>query len=236
MKFCNNNNDTVTSLYRDNTDVQSMSKPRRPRTAYNFFFRSERKNILLEAMKQEKGGINSMSPNQVMRILQADRDRPHRKLHGMVSFRDLTTKISSKWRSLDSDTKKIYQDLSAEDKIRYRQEIKQWREAQILLSNTIVDPVPSISSAGSNFLPSSSSPPPPGENGQSPFSLIQLFKHPSKEGPSENSSMPLVHLVQAGETPSFENQFKSAPISHVSQLASQLDPDCVSFLVALKEG
>ena len=231
MKVCNNN-DTVTSLYRGNTNDHNMGKPRRPRTAYNFFFKCERKNILLEAMTQEKGGINSMSPDQVMKVLQADRDRPHRKLHGMVSFRDLTTKVSSKWRALDPVTKKLYQDLSAEDKIRYRKETKEWREAQLLLSNAKVDPVAPISSAGSKSLPSSL-PSTPGVHGESPFSLVQLFQHQkTKDG---NSSMSPVNLIQTDETTSFECQSNSAPISRVSKLALQLDPDCLSFLMSLKE-
>lgn len=118
------------SLHNDNQDQQK--KPRRPRTAYNFFFQSERKNILLEAMKKEKNSDGGeMSPTQIMNVLQTDKHRPHRKLHGMVSFRDLTTRVSSKWRSLDPLVKKVYQDLSSKDKIRYREEIKAWRDAQL---------------------------------------------------------------------------------------------------------
>ena len=115
-----------------NINQDQQQKPRRPRTAYNFFFKSERKNILLEAMKNEKNSDGGpMSPSQILNVLQADKDRPHRKLHGMVSFRDLTTKVSSKWRSLDPAVKKLFQDLSAQDKIRYRNEIQAWRELQL---------------------------------------------------------------------------------------------------------
>ena len=103
-----------------------MEKPKRPLSAYNFFFRQERAKIL---------GIKDGSLQQRdSRSRKAK--RKHRKIPGMVGFKGLAVRCGKKWRELPVSAKARYENLFKQDQIRYRREMKQWHEYTKLYKNT----------------------------------------------------------------------------------------------------
>jgi hypothetical protein len=86
--------------------------PRRPLSAYNLFFKSERQRILA-----------SISEGANPRLGRSG------KPVGM-GFAGLARDIASKWKVLESAEKSVYEEQAKVEKLRYRQEISAWRSTQ----------------------------------------------------------------------------------------------------------
>lgn len=109
---------------------------RRPRSAYNLFYKHQRSIIL-----QELSTSTSSSTCEDMNILPKEcttlllaidgepKRRKHRKTHGMINLQELTKKIAKRWKELKPDTKKQYQDLAKQDAARYREELSTYEMA-----------------------------------------------------------------------------------------------------------
>lgn len=54
--------------------------------------------------------------------------RTHRKTHGKIGFADLARLISSRWKSLDDETRRPYQDQAKVERARYQEELGKYRE------------------------------------------------------------------------------------------------------------
>lgn len=87
-------------------------RPRRPRTAYNFFFQDERKRLLdtlpVRAAGKPKGGS-----------------------HGKIGFKDLAKVISARWKAVTVDQMVHYATLANRDKLRYRDQMFEYKQLQI---------------------------------------------------------------------------------------------------------
>eukprot|EP00534_Pseudo-nitzschia_fraudulenta_P010886 CAMPEP_0201215346 /NCGR_PEP_ID=MMETSP0851-20130426/188913_1 /ASSEMBLY_ACC=CAM_ASM_000631 /TAXON_ID=183588 /ORGANISM="Pseudo-nitzschia fraudulenta, Strain WWA7" /LENGTH=585 /DNA_ID=CAMNT_0047504799 /DNA_START=146 /DNA_END=1903 /DNA_ORIENTATION=- len=94
--------------------------PKRPLSAYNFFFQDRRKSIMLAASKSYNDGQEE--PKQSHR-------RSSRKRSG-VGFANLARTIGTEWKALDSGTKGPYESLAMSDKDRYDREMIVWRAKQ----------------------------------------------------------------------------------------------------------
>ncbi len=88
-------------------------KPSRPLSAYNFFFQSERSIML---------GVNA--PNKELESL---KKRVHCKTHGKIGFAEMARAIGAKWKSLDPDKRKIFDEKAQKEKNRYKLEIASWK-------------------------------------------------------------------------------------------------------------
>lgn len=85
-------------------------KPKRPLSAYNFFFHSERQNILKDTPTRKEG-------------------KPRRS-HGKIGFADLARMIAAKWRGISKEDRLIFDEMAAADKERYQREMVEWKRQQ----------------------------------------------------------------------------------------------------------
>lgn len=86
--------------------------PRRPLSAYNFFFQNERRTLLAETMAMRAEAT-------------ADSNQPPARGLG---FAELARAIAKSWRSTDAETKKPFEKQARIDKARYKRELKIWKK------------------------------------------------------------------------------------------------------------
>ncbi|GAX23980.1 hypothetical protein FisN_26Lh039 [Fistulifera solaris] len=86
---------------------ESIPKPKRPLSAYNFFFQAQRQQLI------QAKGTN-------------DDDRKRRR--SGISLEDMAREISERWRNVDPDTLQYYEHLARADKERYLQEMEQYKQ------------------------------------------------------------------------------------------------------------
>lgn len=101
----------------------TLKAPRKPLSAYNFFFQEERANLL----GHETIANEHADPKE-------RKKRCHRRTHGKIGFTQLAKHVGQKWKSLDAESKKIYQKKFQQDKVRYAKELEKYEED---LSNMI---------------------------------------------------------------------------------------------------
>jgi hypothetical protein len=102
-------------------ETHLKNKPKRPLSAYNFFYKIERATLLgldiNEVVEEEKSGINTPRRKKA---------RKHRKTPGMIGFKELAKKVSSKWREMNEEEREQYQQMFEEDRERYQREMMDW--------------------------------------------------------------------------------------------------------------
>jgi len=89
----------------DSTDDLIFPKPKRPRTAYNFFVQSERAKIV-EEMKQKQPSHSSKEPPED------------------VNFMSIGKTLGKRWHNLNTATKFKYESLAKKDVARYTCEMR----------------------------------------------------------------------------------------------------------------
>jgi HMG-box domain len=94
-----------------NTDSNKREKPKRPLSAYNFFFQNERQAILQDIPTRTEG-------------------KPRRS-HGKIGFADLARSIAAKWRNLSDQDRAVFDERAVVDKARYRKEMEEWKKSQL---------------------------------------------------------------------------------------------------------
>lgn len=90
-------------------------KPSRPLSAYNLFFQSERSMML---------GVDA--PNKELESL---KKRVHCRTHGKIGFAEMARAIGAKWKSLDPERRKQFEDKAQIEKKRYKTELASWKES-----------------------------------------------------------------------------------------------------------
>eukprot|EP00978_Attheya_sp_CCMP212_P030158 scaffold109937_cov69-Attheya_sp.AAC.3 len=109
-----------------------LSKPRRPLSAYNFFFAEERHRLLngmSSTASSSDDGSCLHNRNAILEIRKnllnrhsmwvPQAKRKHCKTHGKIGFQDLAKQISTKWRNLSPDQMKEYTTLAGIAKKQY---------------------------------------------------------------------------------------------------------------------
>jgi len=106
--------------------VVPLQKPKRPLSAYNFFFSRERQKII--ATNMAKSGA---SREEIVKVLAVKgKDMPHRKSHGTISFRTLAKVIADKWKAMTEGEKEPFKELAKVETLRYRKEVEEWKASQ----------------------------------------------------------------------------------------------------------
>ncbi len=103
-----------------------FEKPKRPMSAYNFFFRDERARILAEAEAKKANSGAEVSAEGPKRMTKRGRRCPH----GIVSFKELGAIVSKKWKEVPPDVSAKYKLMAKEDSQRYRSEMDEYYERQ----------------------------------------------------------------------------------------------------------
>jgi HMG (high mobility group) box len=92
--------------------------PKRPLSAYNLYFRSERQALLGEDLIAKEYGV--ADPTK----------RKHRKTHGKISFKDMARIISEKWKNIPGEDRLPFERQAGEEKRRYREALDLWKAQQ----------------------------------------------------------------------------------------------------------
>jgi hypothetical protein len=85
-------------------------RPKRPLSAYNLFFQSEREKILRSVPERVEG-------------------KPLRS-HGKIGFAPLARAIAERWNSIHELERRYYDRKAAEDKIRHARELEEWNRSR----------------------------------------------------------------------------------------------------------
>ena len=92
---------------------EELTKPKRPLSAYNYFFKSERARILESLPVRAKG-------------------KPRRS-HGKMGFQEMARTISTQWKAATEETKDYFKVFAEEDMRRYKKEKKIYEQRRKLL-------------------------------------------------------------------------------------------------------
>lgn len=100
-------------------------KPKRPLSAYNYFFKEERQRILKYIGRR---------PDEIVTEAVVNPDEEGRlwTCTGKVSFEEMGKIIGGRWKAMDSETLKRYTALALGDAGRYKHELKAWNEKKEL--------------------------------------------------------------------------------------------------------
>ncbi|KAL7462222.1 hypothetical protein ACHAXS_002610 [Conticribra weissflogii] len=123
--------------------VMIPAKPVRPFTAYHIFFQLERNYILqsngtLPDHSQDVDGNASERPRRYRGVImprnwfiagtRCKKKRKDHKIHGVISFLDLTRTIAKNWRQADGETKHYCRNLAESLLHEYRLELEKYAE------------------------------------------------------------------------------------------------------------
>lgn len=112
--------ETVKKSRRKRKWKKPRDKPNRPLSAYNLFFARERALML---------GDDAPTPEQ-----EALKKRVHCKTHGKIGFAVMARTIGAKWKTLEPQQKKVFEDMAKKEKERYQVELTAWKNAQRIKS------------------------------------------------------------------------------------------------------
>mmetsp|Transcript_25420 Transcript_25420/g.73529 ORF Transcript_25420/g.73529 Transcript_25420/m.73529 type:complete len:326 (-) Transcript_25420:94-1071(-) len=124
---------------------KKLKKPKRPMTAYNFFFQEEHQRIREE---EEKAGT---SVEEGVDVSDAVSSPSKKRKISRVGFEDLGKLIGKRWKETGKDELERYRELARKDSERYKRESEKYYEDQIsavcMGYNKLTDEQPSLSTA-----------------------------------------------------------------------------------------
>jgi len=110
------------------TKKKPKDKPKRPLSAYNFFFKEEREKIIKvvnaedpSAVKQDPEDDGCLDEETIGRL---------KKEGGKVSFEEMGKIIGQRWKNIDPDRLQKYSELASEDTERYKGEMQEYNGRQ----------------------------------------------------------------------------------------------------------
>jgi HMG (high mobility group) box len=127
------------------TKKKPKDKPKRPLSAYNFFFKEEREKILKVVLAEDPSTVDN-DPNSED-YLDDDQLRRLRKEGGKVSFEEMGKLIGQRWKNIDPDRLTRFSELASEDTERYKKEMQTYNGRQeAKMRSEALKPPPTFSS------------------------------------------------------------------------------------------
>lgn len=110
---------------RKPTKKKPKDKPKRPRSAYNYFFQQERQRILAYLARDKSApveeGAEVVDPDQEKRLI---------KDTGKVSFEEMGKIIGTRWKNLPNENLSKFTELALGDTERYKKEMVVYNKKQ----------------------------------------------------------------------------------------------------------
>ena len=155
--------------------------PKRPLSAYNFFFRAEREKILA----QEGITINTQTTKSGKRA--------HRKAHGALNFSDMGKQIAAAWKALDETGRAPFVAAAAQDLKLYqkakeealRQATEKTDHEHFALVSKIENREPVLHNSTAKVQTNVAQ-----EKTRMPHQVIRAFSPPNGAGKDEHTSQP----------------------------------------------
>jgi len=101
----------------------TKNKPKRPLSAYNIFFKEERKKLIEEVQgklsSQEEFAESSLDDTETVK---------RRKKHHGIGFEEMAKEIGKRWKKIDADRRAVYGKKAEDDKKRYKAELEVHKE------------------------------------------------------------------------------------------------------------
>lgn len=111
---------------KKNVRKKHKDKPKRPLSAYNLFFRDERKKILesIPAKNEDGEEVDAKVDDDEEEELDADGKKRKKAPHGKIGFENLAKIIGQRWQKLEPDKIEHYKKLAAKDMKRYKEQME----------------------------------------------------------------------------------------------------------------
>jgi len=120
--------DKLPSSSKRPTRKKPKDKPKRPLSAYNFFFKEEREKILKIVLAEDPKTVENDPESED--FINDEMMGRLKKDGGKVSFEEMGKLIGQRWKNIDPDRLSKYSELAAEDTERYKKEMQSYNGRQ----------------------------------------------------------------------------------------------------------
>ncbi|GAX24309.1 hypothetical protein FisN_4Lh423 [Fistulifera solaris] len=122
-------------------------KPKRPLSAYNFFFKEEREKILKVVLADDPEKVDNNPESED--YLDEEMLKRLRKEGGKVSFEEMGKLIGQRWKNIEGDNLTRFSEMATEDTERYKKEMAEYngRQEQKMRNEALKPSAPAFSRA-----------------------------------------------------------------------------------------